>query len=118
MNGDLGPASVTADRDVYARLIAELDASGARYRLIEHVPEGRTEVVSALLEARDSFVQRHSFETTEPVLFFEDHEQLSNIGIGQPGQCVLCPVALLQRLIDAKRIHTRRPKCNADKARS
>ncbi len=46
MAGDLGPAA--ADRDVYARLIAELDASGCRYRLIEHAPEGRTEVVSAL----------------------------------------------------------------------
>jgi Ala-tRNA(Pro) deacylase len=34
--------------DVYARLIADLDASGARYRLIDHEPEGRTEVVSAL----------------------------------------------------------------------
>jgi Ala-tRNA(Pro) deacylase len=48
VNGDLGPASATAVRDVYARLIAELDASGCRYRLIEHAPEGRTEVVSAL----------------------------------------------------------------------
>ena len=46
MTGDLGPAA--ADRDVYARLIAELDASGCRYRLIEHAPEGRTEVISAL----------------------------------------------------------------------
>jgi Ala-tRNA(Pro) deacylase len=46
VTGDLGPAA--ADRDVYARLIAELDASGCRYRLIEHAPEGRTEVVSAL----------------------------------------------------------------------
>src|ERR1051326_1572512 len=35
-------------RQVYARLIADLDASGARYRLIEHAPEGRTELVSAL----------------------------------------------------------------------
>ncbi len=48
MDGDLVPAAVAAGRDVYARLIAELDASGARYRLIEHAPEGRTEVVSAL----------------------------------------------------------------------
>lgn len=48
MTGDLGPAAAAADRDVYARLIAELDASGCRYRLIEHAPEGRTEVVSAL----------------------------------------------------------------------
>ncbi len=48
MTGDLGPAA--ADRDVYARLIAELDASGCRYRLIEHAPEGRTEVVSALVK--------------------------------------------------------------------
>ena len=48
MTGDLGPAAATADRDVYARLIADLDASGARYRLIEHAPEGRTEVISAL----------------------------------------------------------------------
>lgn len=41
---------MTADQDVdvYARLIADLDAAGARYRLIEHAPEGRTELVSAL----------------------------------------------------------------------
>ena len=30
MNGDLGPTSATADRDVYARLIADLDAFGAQ----------------------------------------------------------------------------------------
>lgn len=40
MTGDLVTASAAADRDVYARLIADLDASGARYRLIEHAPEG------------------------------------------------------------------------------
>lgn len=34
--------------DLYTRLLALLDAEGARYRLIEHVPEGRTEVVSPL----------------------------------------------------------------------
>jgi Ala-tRNA(Pro) deacylase len=48
VTGDLAMASAAADRDVYARLIADLDASGATYRLIEHAPEGRTEVVSAL----------------------------------------------------------------------
>lgn len=32
----------------FARLIADLDAAGARYRLIEHAPEGRTDLVSAL----------------------------------------------------------------------
>lgn len=32
----------------YERLIADLDAAGARYRLIDHAPEGRTELVSAL----------------------------------------------------------------------
>jgi Ala-tRNA(Pro) deacylase len=32
----------------YLRLIADLDAAGARYRLIDHAPEGRTDVVSAL----------------------------------------------------------------------
>ena len=48
MGGDLGPTAAAADRDVYARLIAELDAAGCRYRLIDHAPEGRTEVVSAL----------------------------------------------------------------------
>jgi len=45
VNGDL-------DRDpgvsLYERLIADLEASGARYRLIDHPPEGRTELVSAL----------------------------------------------------------------------
>lgn len=41
---------MTADQDVdvHVRLIADLDAAGARYRLIEHAPEGRTELVSAL----------------------------------------------------------------------
>lgn len=32
----------------YDRLIADMDAAGARYRLIDHAPEGRTELVSAL----------------------------------------------------------------------
>jgi hypothetical protein len=48
VTGDLGPTAAAADRDVYARLIADLDAAGCRYRLIDHAPEGRTEVVSAL----------------------------------------------------------------------
>jgi Ala-tRNA(Pro) deacylase len=38
----------TARTDLYQRLIADLDAAGARYRLIDHEPEGRTEAVSAL----------------------------------------------------------------------
>lgn len=36
------------DGSRYERLIADLDAAGARYRLIDHAPEGRTEVVSVL----------------------------------------------------------------------
>lgn len=32
----------------YEKLIALLDACGATYRLIQHAPEGRTEIVSAL----------------------------------------------------------------------
>ena len=38
----------TTTVDLHTRLIADLDAAGARYRLIEHPPEGRTELVSAL----------------------------------------------------------------------
>lgn len=34
--------------ETYARLIALLEEHGASYRLIEHAPEGRTEVVSPL----------------------------------------------------------------------
>src|SRR3954464_9527428 len=34
--------------DMYERLIALLDEQKASYRLIEHAPEGRTEVVSPL----------------------------------------------------------------------
>lgn len=34
--------------ETYAQLIALLDAQHATYRLIDHAPEGRTEVVSAL----------------------------------------------------------------------
>lgn len=32
--------------DAYQRLIAMLDSGGARYRVIDHAPEGRTDVVS------------------------------------------------------------------------
>jgi Ala-tRNA(Pro) deacylase len=48
VTGDLDTSAALASRDAYGRLIAELDVSGARYRLIEHAPEGRTELVSAL----------------------------------------------------------------------
>jgi len=34
--------------DTYTRLVAVLDEHGARYRLIDHAPEGRTELVSPL----------------------------------------------------------------------
>jgi Ala-tRNA(Pro) deacylase len=34
--------------DTYARLFAFLDEHGARYRLIDHAPEGRTELVSPM----------------------------------------------------------------------
>ncbi|EHR53863.1 hypothetical protein SacmaDRAFT_5749 [Saccharomonospora marina XMU15] len=34
--------------ELYGRLLADLDAHGARYRLIDHEPEGRTDLVSAL----------------------------------------------------------------------
>src|SRR5262249_13509322 len=33
---------------LYGRLLAGVEAAGARYRLIDHPPEGRTELVSAL----------------------------------------------------------------------
>jgi Ala-tRNA(Pro) deacylase len=36
-----------APGDAYQRLVSMLDAAGARYRVIDHAPEGRTEVVSA-----------------------------------------------------------------------
>ena len=49
MNGDLGPAPATADRDVYDRLIADLDASGRLDRSIALATEdylrlGRTRI--------------------------------------------------------------------------
>jgi Ala-tRNA(Pro) deacylase len=34
--------------DIYQQLIALLDSEGANYRVIEHPPEGRTELVSAM----------------------------------------------------------------------
>lgn len=33
---------------LHERLLADLDAGGARYRLIDHAPEGRTDLVSAM----------------------------------------------------------------------
>ncbi len=38
----------TEIEDTYTQLISLLDEHGARYRLIEHEPEGRTELVSAM----------------------------------------------------------------------
>ena len=37
-----------ADNDTYERLIAYLDENHVPYRLIDHEPEGRTEIVSAM----------------------------------------------------------------------
>lgn len=37
-----------ASTDTYTRLIAFLDEHGAQYRLIDHPPEGRTELVSPM----------------------------------------------------------------------
>jgi Ala-tRNA(Pro) deacylase len=34
--------------DTYTRLIAFLEQHGAQYRLIDHPPEGRTEIVSPM----------------------------------------------------------------------
>ena len=34
--------------DTYTRLVAFLDKHGAQYRLIDHAPEGRTDLVSPL----------------------------------------------------------------------
>lgn len=45
---DLAPDGAPSGSQAYARLIADLDAAGARYRLIDHLPEGRTELVSAM----------------------------------------------------------------------
>jgi Ala-tRNA(Pro) deacylase len=36
------------EETAYTRLLALLDSQGARYRLIDHAPEGRTEIVSRL----------------------------------------------------------------------
>jgi Ala-tRNA(Pro) deacylase len=43
-----GDLTVADDTDTYARLIGLLDQRGARYRLLDHAPEGRTELVSAM----------------------------------------------------------------------
>lgn len=50
MTGDLDSAVAesVSGAGMYDRLIADLDAAGARYRLIDHAPEGRTDLVSAL----------------------------------------------------------------------
>ncbi|MEW9547369.1 YbaK/prolyl-tRNA synthetase associated domain-containing protein [Nonomuraea sp. NPDC050783] len=40
--------AIAAPTSLYDRLIGDLDAAGARYRVLEHAPEGRTDLVSAL----------------------------------------------------------------------
>jgi Ala-tRNA(Pro) deacylase len=39
---------MTEEPDAYTRLITLLNAHGARYRVIDHEPEGRTDIVSAM----------------------------------------------------------------------
>lgn len=39
---------VTTERDAYVRLIGLLQQHGVPYRLIDHAPEGRTDLVSAM----------------------------------------------------------------------
>jgi len=42
------PAERATPGDAYAQLLAVLDGAGARYQVIDHAPEGRTDRVSAL----------------------------------------------------------------------
>jgi Ala-tRNA(Pro) deacylase len=39
---------MTLANDTYGQLISYLDANGASYRLIDHAPEGRTDIVSPM----------------------------------------------------------------------
>jgi Ala-tRNA(Pro) deacylase len=49
VTGDLaGDAEAAPGRGAYDRLIADLEGAGARYRIIDHAPEGRTDLVSAM----------------------------------------------------------------------
>ena len=48
MTGDTQVDVAAPTLDHYERLVADLEAGGARYRLIDHAPEGRTDLVSAL----------------------------------------------------------------------
>lgn len=51
MSDDREPGTApgpTDEQDAHARLLRVLDDAGARYRLVDHEPEGRTELVSAL----------------------------------------------------------------------
>ncbi|MFD1933129.1 MULTISPECIES: YbaK/prolyl-tRNA synthetase associated domain-containing protein [Nonomuraea] len=48
MSGEVSAAHEAVDVKLYERLINDLEAGGARYRLIDHEPEGRTELVCAL----------------------------------------------------------------------
>ena len=44
----VAPGRAVVAEETYARLIKLLDERGARYRLIDHPPEGRTEIVSPM----------------------------------------------------------------------
>ena len=48
MTGDPPGDAAAPALGLYERLVADLDAAGACYRLIDHPPQGRTDVVSAL----------------------------------------------------------------------
>jgi Ala-tRNA(Pro) deacylase len=48
LSEEAGGNEPPAPADTYSRMLSVLDAAGARYRLIDHPAEGRTDVVSAL----------------------------------------------------------------------
>jgi hypothetical protein len=43
-----GGSSTSSGADLFDRLVAFLDEGGARYRVIAHPPEGRSEVSAAI----------------------------------------------------------------------
>lgn len=45
-NVSASPEAADVEDDAYERLMSLLDERGARYRVIDHVPEGRTDLVS------------------------------------------------------------------------
>lgn len=92
MGDELTAAAVPRQADdAYRRLITDLDLAGARYRLIDHYPEGRTDLASAL--------RGHDVALAAKSLVIR-------VGLGRKRSCYVLAVTPGDRRVDLAAVRT------------